>query len=132
MKYLLDTHVWIWWNARPEALSPRVRKLLAAPDAYDELLLAAQSIWEFARLLESGRLGLSISADEWLQTALDMPKLRVVPLTPQIGLQAARLPDYTLRDATDQILIATAREENATIITHDPRIASYRHVRTCR
>ncbi len=47
MKYVLDTHVWIWWNMNPAKLSRRVRSLLSSTDNYEELLLSAISVWEF-------------------------------------------------------------------------------------
>ncbi len=47
MKYLLDTHTWVWWNMRPQNLSRKVAKLIAHEDDFDELLLSAISPWEF-------------------------------------------------------------------------------------
>ena len=65
-----------------------------------------------------------------MSQALEMPKLRLVPLTPAIAYRSTVLPGSPPRDPVDQIVIATAREENATIVTKDPRIAAYPHVRT--
>ena len=79
MKYLLDTHTWIWWNMRPQNLSQRVKILISK---YDELLLSAISPWEFSKLLEKGRLGISCHPEEWIKLALDMPKIRLVHLSP--------------------------------------------------
>ncbi|MEA1991665.1 MAG: hypothetical protein U9N58_05660 [Thermodesulfobacteriota bacterium] len=59
MKYLLDTHAWIWWNMCPQNLSQRVKTLISDSSKYDELLLSAISPWEFSKLLEKGRLGIS-------------------------------------------------------------------------
>ena len=52
MKYILDTHVWIWWHMHPEMLSAKVKSLLSTPERYEELLLSAISPWEFSKLLE--------------------------------------------------------------------------------
>ncbi len=35
MKYLLDTHTWIWWHMHPERLTTKVRQLIATPESYD-------------------------------------------------------------------------------------------------
>ena len=51
VKYLLDTHAWIWWNSKPSALSPNVLKLIQN-SKYEELLLSSISVWEFSKLLE--------------------------------------------------------------------------------
>ncbi len=130
MKYILDTHAWIWWNMHPKKLSPEVRKLLSKPERYDELLLSAISPWEFSKLLEKGRLGISCNAEEWISEALSMPKLRLVPLTPAIAYRSTSLPQPFHGDPGDQIIVATAREENATLLTKDRLIQDYSHVRT--
>jgi hypothetical protein len=31
IKYLLDTHTWVWWNMRPQNLSRKVTKLIELP-----------------------------------------------------------------------------------------------------
>ena len=130
MKYLLDTHVWIWWNMNPKKLSPTVESLLSTPEHYDELLLSAISIWEFSKLLEKKRIGISCNPEEWIAEALDMTKLRLIPLTPTIAYRSTSLPQPFNTDPADQIIVATAREENATILTKDKTIWKYEHVRS--
>jgi len=130
VKYLLDTHAWIWWNSHPESLSQEVRKLISDPKMYDVLLLSAISPWEFCKLLENGRIGITCDPEEWLNTALDMPRLQLVPLTHKIAYRSTVLPGPFHNDPADQIIVATAQENNATIITKDRKIIEYRHVRT--
>ena len=104
--------------------------LLSRPERYEELLLSAISPWEFCKLLEKGRLGINCDPQKWLTAALDMPKLRIVPLTPQISLASTTLPGPFHDDPADQIIIASARDEQATILTKDQRIRTYRHVKS--
>lgn len=130
MKYLLDTHVWIWWNAHPQALSTGVRQILSNPKKWEELLLSPLSVWEFGAFLASGNLSLSCTPEEWIRQALDQPGLRLVPVTPQIAYRAAVLPGSLQEDPVDRILVATAREENAMILTKDKTILTYPHVQS--
>ena len=130
MKYVLDTHTWVWWHVRPQNLSRRVKSLIAQPARYDELLLSAISVWEFCKLLEKGRIGISCDPEEWLATALAMRKLRLVPLSPAIAYRSTVLPRPFSTDPADQIIAATAREENAAILTKDELMRRYAHVRT--
>ena len=130
MKYLLDTHALVWWNMRPKNLSRKVIKLIENEDAYDELLLSAISPWEFSKLLEKGRIGISSNPEEWIYIALEMPKLRFVHLTPMIAYHSTVLPEPFHDDPADQIIVATAREENATILTKDKRILNYQYVQS--
>jgi len=129
VKYLLDTHTWVWWHMRPERLSRKVKRLIADSDRYEELLLSAISVWEFCKLLEKGRVGISCDPEEWLAAALAMPKFRLVPLSPPIVYHSTALPEPITSDPADQVIIATAREENATILTKDDAIRRYAHVR---
>ena len=130
MKYVLDTHVWIWWHMAPKQVSRRVRTVLSRPESYEELLLSAISTWEFAKLLEKGRLGISMDPEAWLRAALEMPKLRLVALAPVIAYRSTILPAPFHDDPADQIIVATAREENATILTRDERVRAYPHVKS--
>jgi len=130
MKYLLDTHVWIWWHMHPQNLSRKITSLIKKKDRYDELLLSAISPWEFSKLLEKGRIGISCDPESWINSALDMPKLRLVPLSPVLAYRSTILPPPFHGDPADQIIVATAREENATILTRDKIILKYKHVRS--
>lgn len=130
MKYLLDTHVWIWWNVSPSNLSHKAKSLMMESGKYDELLLSAISPWEFSKLLEKGRIKIACDPEEWIRIALDMPKLRLVPLTPVIAYKSTILPGKFHDDPADQIIVSTAREENAVIISKDERIRKYSFVKS--
>lgn len=130
MKYVLDTHVWIWWHMHPKKLSKRVRSIISRPDQYEELLLSAISPWEFSKLLEKKRMGISCDPEKWIREALEMSKLRLVPLTPTLSYRSTTLPPPFHEDLADQIIVATAREEKATVMTKDKLIQDYTHVRT--
>ena len=130
MKYLLDTHAWVWWNMNPAKLSGKARAAIESTQQHAEILLSAISPWEFCKLLEKERIGISCAPEEWLSGALRMPKLRLVPLTPTIAYRSTILPQPFHNDPADQIIVATAREENATIISKDRLMRNYRHVRT--
>jgi PIN domain nuclease of toxin-antitoxin system len=129
MKYLLDTHAWIWWNVAPGRLSRKARSAIEKVDNYAELLLSAISLWEFCKLIEKKRIGISCAPEEWMSEALRMPKLHVVPLTPALAYRSTILPPPFHDDPADQIIVATAREQNATIISKDMRIRAYGQVR---
>ena len=129
MKYLMDTHTWIWWHLKPESLSPKALQTIQS-GRYDELLLSAISIWEFSKLLEKRRLTISCDGRFWISEALAMPKLRVVEISPEIAWQSTQLPPTFHDDPADQMIVATARAENAVILTADRLIRNYPHVKT--
>jgi PIN domain nuclease of toxin-antitoxin system len=130
MKYLLDTHTWIWWHMHPQNLSRKVKILIGNASRYEELLLSAISPWEFSKLLEKGRIGISCDPEGWINAALDLPKLRLVHISPILAYRSTILPQPFHNDPADQIIVATAREENATVLTNDKNILEYKHVKS--
>ena len=130
MKYLLDTHTWVWWYMNPQKLSRQVTKLIGDTTRYDELLLSAISPWEFCKLLEKGRIAISCSPEDWLNAAFDLPKFRLVPLSPVLAYRSTVLPQPFHNDPADQIIAATALQENAVILTKDRNILEYEYVKS--
>jgi PIN domain nuclease of toxin-antitoxin system len=114
----------------PSKLSKKVKQLISKTERYNELLLSAISPWEFSKLLEKEKIGISCNPEDWLKTALNMPKFRLVPLSPSIAYRSTVLPQPFHNDPADQIIVATAREENAIILTKDGRIQNYNHVKS--
>ncbi len=130
MKYLLDTHTWIWMNVSPERLSPTCASLLESLADPDELLLSGISLWEVCKLVEKNRITLLADLEEWVASALDTPRLRVVPLDFKVFLRSTTLPQPFHSDPADQMIVATARLQDATIVTKDRLLHDYPHVKT--
>ena len=128
MKYLLDTHVWIWWYMNPDKLSDKVIKLISNSKNYDELLLSSISPWEFCKLIEKGRLSIKSSPKKWLEQAFDLPKFRLLSLSPLIAFESTNLKQPFHSDPADQIIVASALNEKATIMTKDRLLHGYKHV----
>jgi PIN domain nuclease of toxin-antitoxin system len=129
VKYLLDTGVWLWLIESPEKLSDRVRTIVNdignAPFA-----LSAISPWEVAKKNALGKLTLAMPIRAWLDRALRPPFMELVPLTPSIVVESTILPGTFHHDPADQIIVATARVENLTLLTKDRLILNYLHVRS--
>lgn len=129
MIYLMDTHVWVWWHTAPEKLSPAVRDTIINLDATDQLLMSVISVWEVAKLVEKNRLRLHIEIDQWVEQALNMSHFQLLPLSPEIAIESTRLPQPFHQDPSDQMIVASARLFDATVLTVDQQILSYPHVR---
>ena len=129
MIYLMDTHVWVWWHTAPEKLSPAVRDTIINLDATDQLLMSVISVWEVAKLVEKNRLRLRIEIDQWVEQALNMSHFQLLPLSPEIAIESTRLPQPFHQDPSDQMIVASARLFDATVLTVDQQILSYPHVR---
>jgi len=126
-RLILDTHVRLWLaSGTPEKLRPDTRKALEQASGSSPLLVSIISVWEIALLESKKRLRLPMSVNEWVERALDRPDIRL------IGLEHARtvidscgLSGDFHSDPADRLLVATARRENATLVTHDRKILDY-------
>jgi PIN domain nuclease of toxin-antitoxin system len=79
--------------------------------------------------VEYGRLKLNRAAGPWIESALAEPGVSLLDLNPQIVVESTQLPQPFHRDPADQLLVATARIFQCSIMTEDSKIESYRHVR---
>ena len=78
---LMDTHAWIWWATESSHLSPRARQAI---DETDDLGVSIISCWEVAMLFAKQRIGFNIDVQDWIDLALQRPKIRLIPLDPKI------------------------------------------------
>lgn len=123
-KLLLDTHVWIWLMLGDERLNLSFRH--AVEQNKEELILvSAISVWELGMLVERKRIQLEIDCLDWIEQAFASSPINLIPLTPRIAIQSTRLPETLHGDPADRILISTAHEYNAILITHDQKILDY-------
>jgi len=122
LSLLLDTHAWVWWITRPEKLSRRQRASIERTrrSGREPLLVSIISCWEVALLAYRGRLRFAIPPEAWLEAASNLPGLEVVPLSLAIVSAAVRLEG--LRDPADQLIVATAVQHGAKLVTSDSRI----------
>lgn len=129
MPTLLDTHAWVWWITEDRRLSKAAARAIAKAQAGDELLLSLISVWEVAKKVEKRQLVLDRTLDDWLDRATTRSGFHVVELTRTILVESSRLPGPFQGDPADQIIVATARDRGATVVSKDDRIQDYDHVR---
>lgn len=122
MTYLLDTHIWLWWQMRPKRLLPDVRERIADPA--NTVLFSTVSTWELAIKSALGRLVLPEPLERMVPDCLEADRMQTLVLQHRHGFELAALPRHH-RDPFDRMLIAQARAERCTIITADPAFRVY-------
>jgi PIN domain nuclease of toxin-antitoxin system len=128
---VLDTHIWVWWVHGDERLSKLQIDVIQANED-DVIGVSAISCWEVAKLVERGRLELPCSIAEWFEQALAYPGVRILELTPEIAVASTQLPGEFHNDPADQIIVASARINNCSLVTSDDKILNYPHVKTIK
>ena len=123
---LLDTHIWLWYaEGNTDRLRPASIKRLDAARTGDGLLVSAISVWEIGALSAKGRIQLSIPLRDWIERALTVPGIHLVPLDAAAAVESTLLPGKTHGDPADRFLIATARTQSAALATRDEHIIEY-------
>ncbi|AUA56636.1 Ribonuclease VapC22 [Achromobacter spanius] len=127
---VLDTHALVWWIAEDSQLSRRAREVIEAEMQGGEILVSAISAWEVAMLAKAGRLALNMDAMAWLDTVAQVPTVRFVPVDVRISVHSVDLPGEFHKDPADRIIVATARQYSAPLVSADLKIRDYSHVHT--
>jgi PIN domain nuclease of toxin-antitoxin system len=122
---LLDTHAAIWIT-RNERLAPRATEAVnAAHQAAAVVFVSPITAWEVGLLVSRNRLKLLMTPQRWFARLLDVQGIRLADLSPDILIASSFLPGTPPRDPADRILLATARELGATLITRDRLLLKY-------
>jgi PIN domain nuclease of toxin-antitoxin system len=115
---LLDTHVFIWWDANDRRLSKPVRE--AIEDFGNRAIVSAASIWEISIKRTTGKLKFHHDT----LAALDRNGFESLNITPIHAEAAGSLP-LLHADPFDRLLVAQARHEGLVLVTQDRQFLSY-------
>ena len=133
MRFLLDTHAWVWAVLGDARLGRSARKALASIGAREHVGLAAISLKEAAWHLARGRIALTGEGAgwaSWLREASSAPGLEVLPLTVEVAIESEHLPDSFPTDPADRLIAATARIHDLTLLTADVALREQAVLRT--
>ena len=129
MKYLLDTNIWVWMVESHQNIPPNILSILLESENYP-FYISAISVWEVAKKVSIEKLTLSIPVRDWLARATRKPFIEIIPLSIDIALESTILPGVFHKDPADQIIVASARQSNMTLLTTDKLMISYQHLKT--
>jgi PIN domain nuclease of toxin-antitoxin system len=122
MKYLLDTHTFIWLDNSPKKLPEKVISLCSDPD--NQLFLSMASVWEMQIKIQLGKLKLNAPLADTITAQREANGVQLLSIELAHILELAALPDYH-KDPFDRLIIAQTRLEGAELVTDDDLIAKY-------
>jgi len=122
MRYLLDTHTFIWLDGDPDRLSSAVKNLIA--DKTHTILLSHVSILEMQIKIGIGKMAFPVSLAQKVQQHLTMNQTNLLPITLEHIYQMSGLPLHH-SDPFDRLLIAQAIEEGTPILSRDAQFSKY-------
>jgi PIN domain nuclease of toxin-antitoxin system len=122
---LLDTHAAIWITDDQPLAKGAVEAIDGAYRAGGTIFVSAITAWEVGLLESRNRLSLVARPERWFQQLLAISGVRLADLSPDILIASSFLPGTPPRDPADRILLATARDLGATLVTRDRLLLKY-------
>lgn len=119
MRFLLDTHIWLWAAFEPHKLTSEVHNLLNSPGT--DLFLSPISIWELSVLVEKKRLALKEDLAAWVQRSASELKLKEISLGWKVVYEM-RFIFSNHKDPADRFLAATAIAFDLILVTADQKL----------
>jgi PIN domain nuclease of toxin-antitoxin system len=118
MKFLLDTHLLLWWLSGSPLLSGEARQLIGDPD--HTIFVSAVSLWEIWLKSSIGKLRVPSGFDRKLADE----SFEALPLRAEHTRFVATL-EWHHKDPFDRMLIGQAMGEKLTLLSADKALGAY-------
>jgi len=123
MKYLLDTHAFLWFVTDDNRLSSKAKSIIQ--DSSNEIYFSAASAWEISIKTKLGRLKLGRNLESFIIEQLTENSFGPLAITVSHSLYTEKLPQIH-KDPFDRIMISQTKVENMVLITRDKEIREYK------
>lgn len=120
---LLDTHVLVWLDEGSSRLGETALQIINESLTSGQLGVATISFWEIAMLIEKQRLVMKTELDVWRSDLLQTGLLEI-SLRGTTAIRAGQLQLFH-GDPADRMIVASAIENGATLMTADEKILSW-------
>lgn len=118
MRYLLDTHIILWWLYDDPKLPRRHRQIIREPD--NHILVSVASLWE----IEIKRAIGKIVVDSSYIDAIKSDGLELLSVHPSHIVELRSLSRYH-NDPFDRMIVAQAQAECLILLTIDKMVKKY-------
>jgi PIN domain nuclease of toxin-antitoxin system len=122
MRFLVDTHCWLWAVSAPERLKHSGRELLEDPA--NTVIFSAVSALEIAIKVSLGKLKLPEHASDFVSSRIETLAMTVLPVYVAHALRVASLPRHH-GDPFDRLLVAQCQIERLPLMTADAALVAY-------
>jgi len=122
MRFLIDTHCWLWSVSAPHRLRAAAAELIE--DAENTVVFSAVSALEIAIKVSLGKLQLPEPATKFVESRLRGLGMTSLPIYLSHALRVGDLPQHH-GDPFDRLLVAQSQIEGLALMTADAAIAAY-------
>ena len=120
---VLDTHALIWAHVGVR-IPKKVAQQITAAGQKNQLFISAITPWEIALGVRRGRIKIAGDVLAWIQDSLDALSASIASLEPAIAVDSVELA-WDHADPSDRIIVATARQLGAALVTADTAILAF-------
>ncbi|MEM9274507.1 MAG: type II toxin-antitoxin system VapC family toxin [Cyanobacteria bacterium P01_F01_bin.143] len=115
-RYLIDTHILLWWIFDDPKLDQNSRKIIQEPS--NKILVSSASAWEIATKNRIGKLPEATELLADYDNILRKSRFDQLSITTAHALRAGLLP-IQHRDPFDRMIMAQSELEKIPVITYD-------------
>lgn len=120
MRYLLDSHFFIWLMEDSKKVSPEIKLLIK--DSVNEVFVSVIAVWEIVIKKSKG-----LKTPKDITGGITRAGFKILPIEISHALEVEKLPLYRdHKDPFDRMLISQAKVEKLTLVTSDPKIWKYK------
>jgi len=125
MKYIIDTHIFLWLIFEPQKVPSKILEVLKDP--LNRVAIASISFWEISLKYNLGKLELNgVLPDEFPKMAEEMG-IEISQITPQEMASFYKLDRNTKhKDPFDRIIIWHSILNNYTLVSMDNKFNNYK------
>lgn len=121
VRFLLDTHVFLWLLGTPARVPEDLRHDLSRPDS--ELLVSAVSAMEVATRVRLGKLDPARHLVATWSARVHELRAQELSVSTEHAILAGSMA-WAHRDPFDRLLVAQGLVENVTLVTSDPAMSA--------
>ena len=133
MNLLLDTHIALWAIIDDPRLPAKARELIS--DRYNNIYYSSVSVWEILLKSSSPNNNFHLSPSDFVQYCeesgyypLNMAAKHVIEAS---KLNTSDAESHGHKDSFDRLLLAQAKSENYSFLTHDTKMQFYHENEKC-
>ncbi len=117
MKYLLDTHTFLWTASESNLLPDKIAQIIRNPK--NGIYVSAVTFWEIAIKSRIGKLDLDGLMPDDLPPIAEEMEFQLIGLTPEEAISYGNLKENRHKDPFDRMLIWQAISRNMIMISKD-------------
>ena len=123
MKYLLDTHVFLWSFGKPDELSRKASSAIKNED--NEIFVSTISLWEISIKVRIGKLELKGIDIQDLPGIIKKMDYQIINLETKDSIEYSLLKEDTHNGPFDRMLIQQSINRNMTMISRDKEFKKF-------